>query len=296
MPENYFKYLKVNEVEERWGMYITALGYSKIESNQNYPIANHPPTHYLTWNRGRTLNDFYIVYISKGKGQYGSSLTPSTKVTEGTCFFLYPGIWHRYKPEIKSGWEEYWVGFNGSYAKHLMSEDFFDHNKTLLNIGLSKEVVKLFTKLIDVVKQGYVGYPQQLAGIAVQLLGHIHCFSQNLISNNNDPKQKLIDKARFLIQESFDNILDMEKLASQLPMGYSSFRKVFKELTGESPNQYHINLRLERAKQLLEITLLNISEIAFQTGFETVSYFSKLFKKKNGVSPKAYREAHDKRR
>jgi transcriptional regulator GlxA family with amidase domain len=73
-------------------------------------------------------------------------------------------------------------------------------------------------------------------------------------------------------------------------MGYSSFRKAFKQITGESPNQYHLNLRLNRAKDLLMTTILNINEIADQTGFESVFYFSKLFKKKNGVSPHNFRK------
>lgn len=73
-------------------------------------------------------------------------------------------------------------------------------------------------------------------------------------------------------------------------MGYSSFRKEFKRLTGEPPNQFVLNLRLNRAKYLLETTSLTINEIAEQTGFESVFYFSKLFKKRNGRFPRFYRE------
>ena len=57
----------------------------------------------------------------------------------------------------------------------------------------------------------------------------------------------------------------------------------------ESPSQYHLNVRLNRAKELLTSTALSINEIASHTGFESVFYFSKLFKKKNGASPRSYR-------
>jgi AraC-like DNA-binding protein len=288
MLHNYFKYLNVTPTEKKWGFYNTSVGYSKVAPNENYPKENHPESNHLTWNRGRTLNDFYIVFISKGKGLYGSELTPPTPVAEGTCFVLYPGIWHRYKPDIKSGWEEYWVGFNGFYAKQLMENGFFNRQNPLLSIGLNKDILILFQKLIDAVRASLTGYPQQIAGITLQILGQINTLTNHL-QHHNDPVEKLVYKAQFIIHESFENTLDMEELAKELPMGYSAFRKAFKKITGESPNQYHLNLRLNRAKDLLATTFLNINEISEQTGFVSVFYFSKLFKKKNGISPKTYR-------
>jgi hypothetical protein len=68
MFRNYFKYLNITPLEERWGIYVTATGYSRTEPNDQYPKQEHPESHELTWNRGRILNDFYVVFISKGKG------------------------------------------------------------------------------------------------------------------------------------------------------------------------------------------------------------------------------------
>jgi AraC-like DNA-binding protein len=290
MLANYFKYLNITPLEERWGLYVTTVGYSKVEPNDNYPNQEHPQSHQLTWNRGRILDDFYIVFISKGKGVYGSVLIDPLTIEAGTCFFLYPGVLHRYKPDPKIGWEEYWVGFNGIYAKQLMDAGFFDHQNSFINLGLNKDILVLFRQLISLVQASLPGYPQQIAGITLQILGLINNISQHH-EYRDDPIGKLIAKAKFIIQESFEDNLDMEALAKQLPMGYSSFRKSFKQITGESPNQYHLQLRLEQAKNLITNTLLNISEIADQTGFESVFYFSKLFKKKNGISPNSFRKA-----
>ncbi|MBB6107645.1 AraC-type DNA-binding protein [Mucilaginibacter lappiensis] len=288
MQKNYFKYLNVSLLEERWGMYVTSVGYSKVDPKDTYPNEEHPQSHKLTWNRGRILNDFYIIFISKGKGVYGVALTDPFEVAAGTCFFLYPGVLHRYKPDSKVGWEEYWVGFNGSYVEKLMAADFFDRQKPFVFLGPNKDVLILFRGLIEAVQTSLPGYHQQIAGITMQILGLINNISQHH-ENINDRAGKLIAKAKYIIQESFEDNLDMEKLAKELPMGYSSFRKLFKKTTGESPNHYHLNLRLERAKNLLTTTILNITEVAEHTGFESVFYFSKLFKKKNGVSPKFYR-------
>ena len=290
MSTNYFKYLNITDADKQWGTYVNSVGYSKIEPKEHYPKDQHPESHALTWNRGRTLNDYYVVFISRGKGLFASALSMETKVMEGTCFLLYPGVQHRYKPDLYSGWEEYWIGFNGDYMSNLMQKDFFSATEPLIQVGHNKDILLLFRTVLDTVKNSLPGYPQQIAGMAMQILGHLNTISHHQEYSDN-PIGKLISKARFIIHESFEETLDMEQLAAQLPMGYSSFRKAFKQFTGESPNQYHLNLRLNRAKDLLVSTVLNINEIAVQTGFESVFYFSKLFKKKYGISPKSYRLA-----
>lgn len=290
MKINYSKYLNISSLEKQWGTYVTTVGYSKVNPHAHYPNQKHPKSHLLTWNRGRILNDYYVIYISKGKGVFGSEQTGSVELEAGTCFFLYPGVLHRYKPDPNFGWEEYWIGFNGYYIEQLMATRFFDPEEPFVYLGMNKDVLILFRKIIEEVQASLVGYHQQIAGLALQILGIVHSIAHHHEHLDN-PAAKLIAKAKFIIQESFENNLDMVKLASELPMGYSRFRKTFKLMTGESPNQYHLNLRLERAKNLLLTTSLNITEIAHQTGFESVYYFSRLFKKKNGKSPLSYRNA-----
>nr|WP_243145844.1 AraC family transcriptional regulator [Clostridium chromiireducens] len=68
--------------------------------------------------------------------------------------------------------------------------------------------------------------------------------------------------------------------------------KVFKEKTGESPINYLINLRLEKAKDLLISTESPIKSIAQSVGYSDAYYFSKLFKKYYGHSPYKYRLAN----
>src|SRR5690606_34237320 len=131
------------------------------------------------------------------------------------------------------------------------------------------------------------GYNQVITGICLQILGLINAVTV-LKGQEDDPTGILISKAKFLLQESLDKPVHMESLAKSLNMGYSTFRKAFKEKAGVSPNQYHLNLRLNRARDLLASTTLRISEIAYITGFESLFYFSKLFKKKNGQSPTAF--------
>jgi AraC-like DNA-binding protein len=293
LMSNYFKYLNIGSIEEKWGFYITTVGHSRIYPNQNYPNnEEHPQNHSFNWNKGRILNGYYLIFISDGQGVFESALTEPATVTAGTCFFLYPGIWHRYKPHSNSGWEEYWIGFNGYYAEELMKKVFFDLANPFINVGLNPDLLSLLHQLLAATRTSSAGYNQVIAGITIQILGSLNAVSMQQ-EDEHDATAKLISKAKFMLAESLDKPVDMEKLVKELPMGYSKFRKAFKQNTGESPNQYHLNLRLNRAKGLLTSTALNINEVANQTGFDSVFYFSKLFKKKNGVSPKYYRSENN---
>jgi AraC-like DNA-binding protein len=289
MDKNFFHYLSVPADLEKWGLYVTSLGYSNVGAYEEYPQGRHPASHELTWNRGRTLNDYYLIFISKGEGVFNCGDRPTQVVEAGTCFFLYPHVWHRYKPSPKVGWVEYWIGFNGPFAVHIMRHNFDQTGAPVMQVGFESEIVKLFMKMLDMVSASFLGYPQQLSGLLLQLLGCLYTKSKFDIGKE-DPQVQLIGKAKFLIQQSIEDALDMEELARQLPMGYSTFRKQFKKMVGESPNQYHQKLRIERAKELLITTILNINEIADKTGFESVYHFSKLFKAKTGVAPTIFRE------
>jgi AraC-like DNA-binding protein len=287
--QNFHKYLAITAQEEAWGFYLTTVGYSRTDSNEEYPHnKEHPLTHSFTWNKGRILNGYYLVFISKGRGMFESALSEPAVVTEGTCFFLFPGVWHRYKPDPESGWIEYWIGFKGRYPDELMNNSFFRAESPIVNLGLDETILSLVSGIIDKVKAGKAGYHQVISGIALQILGQIVALTAHK-DQDTDEDEHAIAKAKFYLKEHLEESLDMKKLVKELAISYSKFRKLFKQMTGQSPNQYHMNLRLDKAKELLSTTNLNITEVAYQLGFDSVFYFSKLFKKKNKVSPKVYR-------
>lgn len=288
---NFHKYLSNSSVEEQWGLYVTSVGYSTTKQLQPYPIVkDHPGTHAFTWNKGRILNDYYLIFITKGEGVLETKHQETITVSEGDCFFLYPNEWHRYKPNLETGWEEYWMGFNGYYPKRLMNAGFFDKKAPLIHIGLNSELLLAFQALMETTQKGSVGYHQIISARSLHILSLVH----NAIAykeESADDSLQYISKAKFLLQEAVNREITMTHIAKQLAVSYSKFRKDFKQVTGFSPNQYHLDLRLSKAKELLSATNIPIGEIADQTGFDTLFYFSRIFKKKYSVSPKYYRAA-----
>jgi transcriptional regulator GlxA family with amidase domain len=100
---------------------------------------------------------------------------------------------------------------------------------------------------------------------------------------------QVIERAKCLLLEQSDQAVNIEALAKSLGVGYSRFRRAFREYTGFSPAQYHLQLRINRAAELLRGTTLPVQVIAETLGFESSYYFSRIFSEKLGSSPRAYR-------
>ena len=81
----------------------------------------------------------------------------------------------------------------------------------------------------------------------------------------------------------------MHEYAYEIGSSYSWFRKKFKDFFGVSPKQYHLHLRLEKAKDMLLHTDKSVKEIALELGYDNQSYFSNLFHKKTGAYPRSFR-------
>jgi AraC-like DNA-binding protein len=286
----FYKYLPVTETEKKWGFYITSAGYNHINPKEIYPSSGgHPSTHVFTWNKGRILDGYYLVFIGGGEGIFESAVTTPHMITAGNCFFLFPDVGHRYKPNLNTGWEEYWIGFNGTYPRDLMSKDFFTPQNPFVEMGLHEPLLILFRRLLETVQTGSPGYHQIISGVALEILGLVFSVSMYR-EQKEDLANQLVEKAMFILRESLEEPVNVQQMARELPMGYSKFRKEFKRVVGLSPHEYHLMLRLEKAKELLLSTNLNINEIAYQTGFDSVFYFSRLFKKKTGQPPTFYRK------
>ncbi len=86
--------------------------------------------------------------------------------------------------------------------------------------------------------------------------------------------------------------LTIDELAKQLSTSRSQLHRKIKALTGQSITNYINFIRIEKAKEILVTTSLHISEIAYETGFESPTYFSRAFKKNTGVSPTSFRDKH----
>ena len=102
--KNYFIYLPNRKSHDPWECVSTSVGYSKIAPYHEYPPLRHPVDHHFTWANGRVLQAYQIIYISEGRGVFESESTNKrSRVGAGNVLLLFPGIWHRYAPDEKTG-------------------------------------------------------------------------------------------------------------------------------------------------------------------------------------------------
>ena len=102
---------------------------------------------------------------------------------------------------------------------------------------------------------------------------------------------KRISESKDIIDRFFsDSTLSVAALAKNAGISEAYFRREFKACFGTSPIEYIRNVRIENAKMLLRSGLYSVSEIATESGFDSISYFSSTFKKLCGITPSEYAE------
>jgi AraC-like DNA-binding protein len=286
---NYYKYLPVSRQDEDWGLHVLNAGCTRIETGQEYPAHNHPDHHYFNWKKGRVLQEFQLVYITKGEGHFESRHCGEKNIVEGTVFILFPGEWHRFRPEPRTGWDEYWVGFDGNIPADLLRNNFFPIDEPSRQIGLHENILQLFIEIIESTRQEKAGYQPLVSGAVLHLLGTMYSLIRQKSLQSDDLTVTMMSKAKVLLR-SADFNFSIERVADELGVSYSWFRKTFKEHTGMAPGQYLQQLRIEQAKIMLADPRKPLKQIAAELNFESAFYFSALFKKKMGSSPEQYRK------
>jgi AraC-like DNA-binding protein len=287
----FYKYLTVSEETKKWGLYLTGAGYAEVCGEDEYPCLDHPEHHYFHWSTGRRISDYQILYISKGKGIFESEASGKKKVKAGDMFLLFPNIWHRFSPNKSTGWNECWIEFNGVYARHLQDNKFLNPSEPVIKLGVMEEQIDKYLKVIKLVRDEDLTIQYLASGILLQLIGKIQA-SKISVSFNGQDVENQIRQAKEIISENINQSISPEKIANELGISYSLFRKQFRKYTGFSPIQYQIQLRVQEAKKLLLNTDKPIKEVAHMLGFESTCYFSRLFKQKIGKSPTDIRTAN----
>lgn len=282
-----FKYLLLNEKDKKLGLTVNTVGFQTIKPNSPYPLIDHPTGYYFNAQKGRILREYQFVYITKGKGTLCFE-DNKTSISKGQLFVIFPNQWHTYQPIAETGWNEYYIGFEGSIIDNIINQSFISTDNQILDVGFNEELVNLFCRAIEVAKEEKICSQQYLSGIVLHILGLVLSASQNKIYEEGEVVQK-IEQAKIIMNENVYKNIDPEELAAKLNISYSWFRKVFKDYTGYAPAKYFQELKLRKAKYLLVSTSHSVKIISYMLDYNSTEHFFSLFKKITGFTPLEYR-------
>lgn len=123
--------------------------------------------------------------------------------------------------------------------------------------------------------------------------GILHCLASRVASHSNHSVRSRSglspDTIRRYVMENLHRKITVEDMANVACLSVSRFHEIFRHLTGVSPYQYLIQIRLDQAVQLLTSTPLSVTEISYRTGFSSQSALTNALRKHRGIIPSQLR-------
>lgn len=248
-------------------------------------------------------DDFYeLVFVRNGKGFHllEGELYP---IQAGNLFLIHPGERHRYvKPDLTI----YNILFDQSFLSHFQQDmSGFPNYQLLFNVGTGRSALsrvlsvesgcfpRVTALLDDIVSEEAKRERGSMTAVLSDFLALFLLICRHArpeVSSENPHYAYRLSALMAQLEEHCAEPWTLERMAAQVRMSVSSFRLRFKELTGDSPVEHLLKVRLENASKLLRMDGKNISEIARLCGFPDSNYFSRQFKKEFGVSPRLFRK------
>ena len=216
---------------------------------------------------------FLLHYVISGKGIFRSNGKEYT-VSKGQIFVIRPYEITYYQADIEDPWHYCWVGFESSLAlSEILSDD-------VLTIPESEHI------FFAIKNCGHFNDSKEFV-----LCGNIFELLSLIIERKSTFKNDVnnyISKAKNYIESNYVNTLSVEMIANYLNLDRSYLSTIFKKNIGKSPQQYIVDFRLYKAVELISFHGYKPCEAALSTGYPDIFNFSKMFKRKFGVSPKNY--------
>lgn len=261
---------------ELFPVYITYIGY--------FPKALH---HYRERRKGCTDN--ILIYCLKGKGHY--MLEDKIYEIHANQFILIPATEKhiRYWADKEDPWTIYWVHFTGKSINSFNQSLNICLTNGPVQIPFNDTAIEIWENICRTLEMGYSTDNLCSASFCLYHLIAILLFPQRHNENKTANEADFITRTIEDMRENLCRKLTVEDMAVKNSISVSHFSKIFAGKTGMSPMDYFIQLKMQKASQLLYASTDKIKSVAQTLGYDDPYYFSRLFKKHIGSSPEQYR-------
>lgn len=233
-------------------------------------------------------NDYLLIYNLEGDA-IARSKGIDYAIGNGAVVIYRPKEEHYYKISDNCSLKSLWIHFTG-YGVESILKKLKLADKNIYQIGQTDEIPALTRMARNEIQAQRIGFELYTSSLLLQILSLIsrRYVDSGFPSKHLESTHKLDFSISYLHSNYAKNITvpELSKLAG---LCVSRYIYVFKERTGATPKDYLIKFRLRRAKELLKGTNLTILQIALTVGFADQLYFSRIFKKHEGICPSAAR-------
>lgn len=240
-----------------------------------------------TWRpKGRL--DYQLLYIVSGKGHFYFH-GEDRVVYAGRMVLIQPRQEQRYEYFGEDKPEVYWVHFTGNDVKNILRSYNIPMDDPIFYSGASSTYSYLFKEMIHELQNCKTGYEDLLAMYLRQIFLLVQRTRQEERPTVSTYIQEEMEFARRYFNEHYNEPISIQEYAESRNMSVCYFQRNFKQIVKHTPMQYLLTIRVNNAASLLETTDYSMAEIAAIVGYEDPLYFSRLFRKIKGVSPRDYR-------
>lgn len=260
-------------------LYLTDIGY--------YP---HAAGHFR--ERTEPISQNVLIYCADGAGWYRTG--GREYAVAANQFFIIPaGEPHSYGASGDNPWTIYWVHFTGSqsaiYAQGAGSpQDVRPGVHSRINYRNN-----IFEEIFNTLNAGYS--LDSLRYVSSML--HYYLASMRYLSTFRSAGRRIddnvVDAAIHYMKENMEKRLTLDGIAEYTGYSASHFSALFRQQTGQSPLGYLNGMKMEEACRMLAETSMRINQICHKVGIDDCYYFSRMFSRIIGMSPKEYRKRHN---
>lgn len=225
-----------------------------------------------------------IHYIISGKGWLDGQ-----RLCAGQGFVCLRNHRYEYYPDQNDPWTYFWIRIAGEHEKVFELFDSVGLKKypCVFSFDWEEKILRLVHEYFN---DGVYTTENEMHSeglIKIILSEHL---------NKKDEESKMsrrivhTEKAKKFIQNNIHNHITAEDVANSLFLSRAYLRNIFMKYVGMPPKKYIIEMKIERAKELLAIRRLSVTDIARSVGYDDALLFSRVFKSHTGVSPMEYRK------
>lgn len=238
--------------------------------------------HYREREEG--ADQYILIYCTEGKGIIEVE-DQIYRLEKSDAFCIPRNVRHKYYADEKEPWSILWVHFKGDNTNYFPLEE-----RKIVHINSrhsDNRMMVLFNLLFRVLERNYtIGNFIYISQVLSLILSEIYFREKVDESSVQDRHVTMV--IRYMYQHLREN-LTLEEISEEVQLSKSYLNAVFKAQTGKSPVEFFIHLKMQEACKLLKSTDYYIYEVSSELGYTDQYYFSRIFKKVVGVSPKDYK-------